>query len=127
MAAPPDFEISATVLGTPDPQGLARFYRELLGWTVVSDSPEWAQIRPAGGGSGLSFQREDEHVPPTWPNRPGEQQMMAHLDIRTHDLEAAVARALELGASEAAFQPQDDVRVMLDPAGHPFCLFLPGA
>jgi len=20
-------------------------------------------------------------------------------------------------------QPQDDVRVMLDPAGHPFCLF----
>jgi len=23
----------------------------------------------------------------------------------------------------AAFQPQDDVRVMLDPAGHPFCLY----
>ena len=25
----------------------------------------------------------------------------------------------------AGFQPQQDVRVHLDPAGHPFCLFLP--
>lgn len=24
----------------------------------------------------------------------------------------------------AQFQPQDDVRVYLDPAGHPFCLFV---
>ena len=29
-----------------------------------------------------------------------------------------------LGATLAEFQPQDDVRVMLDPAGHPFCLYL---
>ena len=36
----------------------------------------------------------------------------------------AVAEAAALGAREAEFQPQDDVRVMLDPAGHPFCLYL---
>ena len=24
-------------------------------------------------------------------------------------------------------QPQDDVRVLIDPAGHPFCLFVNGA
>jgi hypothetical protein len=24
----------------------------------------------------------------------------------------------------ADFQPQDDVRVLRDPAGHPFCLFV---
>jgi hypothetical protein len=24
----------------------------------------------------------------------------------------------------AEFQPQDDVRVYLDPAGHPFCLYV---
>jgi hypothetical protein len=29
-----------------------------------------------------------------------------------------------LGATVAAYQPQDDVRVVLDPAGHPFCLYL---
>jgi hypothetical protein len=53
--------------------------------------------------------------------------MQLHLDLQVEDLHAATARALELGATEADFQPQDDVRVLLDPDGHPFCLFLPGA
>ena len=49
--------------------------------------------------------------------------MMAHLDIATDDLAGAVANAIECGATVAEYQPQDDVRVMLDPDGHPFCLF----
>ena len=49
--------------------------------------------------------------------------MMSHLDIAVDDLEAAVSLAVEAGAVQAEHQPQDDVRVMLDPAGHPFCLF----
>jgi hypothetical protein len=48
---------------------------------------------------------------------------MTHLDIEVDDLPAAVEHALALGAAPAGFQPQDDVRVLLDPAGHPFCLF----
>ena len=32
--------------------------------------------------------------------------------------------AIRAGAVLAEFQPQLDVRVMVDPAGHPFCLFL---
>ena len=36
----------------------------------------------------------------------------------------AGAHAESVGAQLALFQPQDDVRVYLDPAGHPFCLFL---
>ncbi|CAA9542747.1 MAG: hypothetical protein AVDCRST_MAG87-216 [uncultured Thermomicrobiales bacterium] len=53
----------------------------------------------------------------------GKQQITAHLDIAVDDLETAVAWAVEAGARPAAFQPQDDVRVMLDPVGNPFCLF----
>jgi hypothetical protein len=34
-----------------------------------------------------------------------------------------VAWAIEVGATLAENQPQEHVRVMLDPAGHPFCLF----
>ena len=49
--------------------------------------------------------------------------MMVHLDIATDDLDAAVAHALECGATLADHQPQDGVRVMLDPDGHPLCLF----
>ena len=52
--------------------------------------------------------------------------MMMHLDVEVDDLEIAVADALALGAALAADQPQDDVRVLLDPAGHPFCLYLGG-
>jgi hypothetical protein len=49
---------------------------------------------------------------------------MMHLDFQVDDLDAAVAHAVDLGAQEARYQPQDDVRVLLDPAGHPFCLYL---
>ena len=51
---------------------------------------------------------------------------MLHLDLKVAALEAAVAEAVQLGATQAHYQPQDDVRVMLDPAGHPFCLYLDG-
>ena len=49
---------------------------------------------------------------------------MLHLDIKVDDLEAAVAHALASGARLADHQPRERVRVLLDPAGHPFCLFL---
>jgi len=51
--------------------------------------------------------------------------MSIHLDIEVDDLDVAGAQAVEAGATLAEFQPQDDVRVYLDPAGHPFCLFRP--
>jgi len=72
----------------------------------------------------LATQISPDYVPPTWPNADGKQQMMLHLDFEVDDLEAAVAHAEELSAQQAAFQPQNHVRVMLDPAGHPFCLYM---
>lgn len=119
----PRMRISATVLGAPDPEALGAFYARLLGWTVVTDEPEWVMVRPPDGGTSLSFQYEEGYIRPVWPTAPGEQQMMLHLDIAVDDLESGVEWAVELGATPAGFQPQEDVRVMLDPAGHPFCLF----
>ena len=49
---------------------------------------------------------------------------MMHLDIEVDDLEASTADALGMGASLADFQPRQNVRVLFDPAGHPFCLCL---
>ncbi|MGY2701118.1 MULTISPECIES: VOC family protein [unclassified Nocardioides] len=121
----PEFRLSSTVLGTADPRGLAAFYRDLLGWEVRTDRPEWVVLEPPAGTAGLAFQLEDGHVPPSWPSGPGEQQMQSHLDIAVDDLDQGVARAKALGAGLAPYQPQDDVRVLLDPAGHPFCLFAP--
>ncbi|MFF5760702.1 VOC family protein [Streptomyces longwoodensis] len=88
----------------PDAHALARFYRDLLGWPVRKEEPGWVEIAPPDGGAAwLSFQTE--------------------LDIEVTDLPAAVERAVALGARPADPQPQDDVRVLYDPAGHPFCLF----
>ena len=120
----PTFRLTAPVLGTPDPRGLARFYQRLLGWPIGRDEPDWVTLRPPGGGAGLSFQAEKAYARPTWPAGPGDQQMMMHLDIEVDDLEAAGAHAVAAGAVLADYQPQEDVRVYLDPAGHPFCLWV---
>jgi catechol 2,3-dioxygenase-like lactoylglutathione lyase family enzyme len=119
-------KLTATVLDAPDARELAGFYRRLLGWEVIEEEPDWVMLRPPGGGAGLSFQTERAYVRPVWPAGPGDPQMSMHLDIEVDDLDAAGAAAEAAGATQAPFQPQDDVRVWLDPAGHPFCLFLPG-
>jgi catechol 2,3-dioxygenase-like lactoylglutathione lyase family enzyme len=116
--------LTTVVLDAPDAHELADFYRRLLGYVVREEEPDWLVIVPPGGGTGLSFQTEPEYVPPVWPARkPGEQQMMLHLDIQVDDLDGEVERAVGLGATLHDYQPQDDVRVLLDPAGHPFCLW----
>jgi catechol 2,3-dioxygenase-like lactoylglutathione lyase family enzyme len=123
----PRFTLTAAVLGTPDPQGLARFYQRLLGWPLRDDTPEWATLRPADGSTGLSFQLETDHVPPVWPPPPGTQQMQQHLDIRVDDIDAASKVAEDAGAEQVGGYEDDDevVRVFRDPAGHIFCLFVP--
>jgi catechol 2,3-dioxygenase-like lactoylglutathione lyase family enzyme len=83
-------------------------------------------LGPPGGETRLSFQSEPHHVRPVWPAKPGEPQMTAHLDIAVDDLVAAAAHAEAAGAVLAEFQPQEEVRVFLDPDGHPFCLYVPG-
>lgn len=121
--ARPHMQYAATVLDSANPQALSEFYAKLLGWTVTTSEPGWVKVQPPTGRPGLSFQLEENYVPPVWPGESGEQLMMMHLDIVVDDLDAAVAWAVEAGARQAEFQPQQDVRVMLDPAGHPFCLF----
>jgi catechol 2,3-dioxygenase-like lactoylglutathione lyase family enzyme len=127
MADRPRMTMSATVLDGPDAGELAEFYHRLLGWPYGTQEPGWVTLRPPDGGTGLSFAGEPTtYVRPTWPSDPAkrQQQMMAHLDIEVDDLDAGVEYAISLGAQLAEFQPQSLVRVFLDPAGHPFCLWV---
>jgi catechol 2,3-dioxygenase-like lactoylglutathione lyase family enzyme len=116
--------LTGTVLDAPDAQALADFYHRLLGWAYAANEPGWAKLVPPGGGAGLSFQEEPLFQRPTWPSRADAQQMMTHLDIEVDDLAAESARALAEGATLAEYQPQEHVRVLLDPVGHPFCLWV---
>ena len=135
MNQPPRMDVTSLTVGAPDPRVLAAFYSRMLGWTVAAEEPGrpgfppedgWAQVRPPDGTAGpvLNFEYEAQYTRPVWPSEAGKQHITVHLDIRVGDLEPAVAWATEAGAVLAGYQPQEDVRVMLDPAGHPFCLFL---
>lgn len=109
---------------------MARFYEKLLGFEVGEVGAYWAQLADPAGGVHLNIQGEKWYVPPTWPEKPEEQAKMMHFEVEVEDLEVAVALAIEAGGREAPWQPPDRnrerLRIMLDPAGHPLCLFLHG-
>jgi len=123
-AEPPALRIQTVCIDCADAHAMADFYGRLLGWDVTFSEPNWVLMRDPAGGTGLSFQGEDNYREPTWPEASHRQQKMLHLDIKVSDLDVAVDHALAAGARLAEHQPQERVRVMLDPAGHPFCLFL---
>ena len=129
----PTMRVSGPTLDAADPLALADFYSRLLGWPFSrrEEPPEggspadgWAMLGEPGGRMKLEVQGEPHSRPPAWPGVAGEQLMMMHLDVGVGDLAAGVAWAESQGARLADHQPQDDVRVMLDPDGHPFCLYL---
>ncbi|MFZ1061904.1 MAG: VOC family protein [Acidimicrobiales bacterium] len=111
--------LAAVSLDTQDPQGLADFYCQLLGYEEVFKSDEFIALK--GPGVGISTQRVSDHVAPDWPGNAVPKQI--HFEIAVKDLDAAQEQALALGASVAPQQPSPDAwRVLVDPAGHPFCI-----
>ena len=110
-------------IDAPDVRVLAEFYSELRGWPIWKIDETGAALDLGEGVAYLAVQLNEDYVRPTWPAAPGEQQMMLHLDFEVTDLEAETARAIALGAELPEHQPQEGVRVLLDPAGHPVCLY----
>lgn len=70
----------------------------------------------------MILQPLEDYLPPTWPGN--ERGTQVHIDLGVRDLPAAVAYAKSIGAKESPVQFSENWRVMLDPAGHPFCLCL---
>jgi hypothetical protein len=114
VTSSPVARLAAVSMDCADPQRLADFYAALLGGRQL-----WARESSAGvevSGGVLVLQRVDGYVPPVWPGT-----SIVHLDLTADDIDAAVDRAVALGAVLPE-QPDPRWRVLLDPAGHPFCL-----
>jgi len=106
-------------LDCDDPVQLSVFWAALLGGEIIYTSESVAVVKL--GDFVLNAYRVEDHVPPTWPAGPTPKQ--AHIDLDVDDLSKAEERALSLGARRAEWQPDSDsYLVLLDPAGHPFCL-----
>lgn len=110
--------LAAVSLDCADPLELATFYSRLTGLEITFSNDDFAAL---GGDIYLTTQRVEGYAPPTWPE--AERAKQIHLDFATDDLDGAQQIAVELGATVPEVQPRPDSwRVLLDPAGHPFCI-----
>ncbi len=98
---------------------VAEFWAQLLGLEQSFGDENYAMLTGPDGPA-IGFGRVPGHQPPAWPDEHGSKQF--HLDLAVDDIEATEQHALSLGATLADPQPGETWRVLIDPAGHPFCL-----
>ena len=102
-------------------RAMVRFYTRLLDLTLEGSEDDPFPFL-SGKDIRIILQPLDDYLPPTWPgNERGKQ---IHLDLGVRDLPQAVAYAKSTGAIESPVQYSNNWHIMLDPAGHPFCLCL---
>lgn len=113
-------------LDCADPAELATFYLSLLGGRLLWGNAESAGVQVPGVV--LVMQRVRNYRRPRWPDA-----SIVHLDLTAGDRlgepeHTAVTdrdirqQAIALGAEPVDPQPDTRWRVLLDPAGHPFCI-----
>lgn len=119
--------LNAVVMDCKDITTLSDFYLRLLGWNREDGDEDYVVIVSPDGKFRILFQRNADYVPPVWPEKPGQQQQMVHLDFtvqNTEQMELAVNHAISCGAMKASAQYSEKWTVMIDPAGHPFCFVI---
>lgn len=131
-------QLMHTVIDTPDPRGLAEFYRDLLGVHYREghepptdgspDEPDWIVLVDGSGDRVLAIQLKEDMKPSTWPSE--EVPMQMHMDFKVPtplDLERHRQRAESLGARvlyDRTSDTEEPLYVLADPSGHPFCLLV---
>jgi catechol-2,3-dioxygenase len=111
-------DLAGVSIDCADPGQLVEFYQRLLGGRVLWHSVDSAAIEARG--IVLVMQRVANYVPPVWPGA-----SVVHFDFAPppgSTLDQCVAGALDAGAQLTAHQVDPRWVVLLDPAGHPFCV-----
>jgi catechol 2,3-dioxygenase-like lactoylglutathione lyase family enzyme len=114
--------ITTVVVDCTDPDRLAAFYCEVLGWQVVDREDDDVEIGPPGQPEKgpvptLLFQRVPD---PT----PGKNKLHLDLNATDRDQDAELQRLLDLGATraDAGQTGEESWHVLADPEGNVFCL-----
>ncbi len=113
-------EWMALTVDCPEPNAMADFYVALLGGTVTRRTATETNV--TAGDRLINFRLAPDYRPPTWPSP--EVPLHSHFEYVVPDPQAAVEPLVMLGGALAPYQDPDNPHlvVMLDPAGHPFCL-----
>lgn len=132
--------LTQVVIDTTDARRAAEFWRQLLGlvYRPGDEQPgpgvddlkgrDWLNLRLPDGTPLLAFQQVSELTPSTWPEDHVPQQL--HLDLTVRDvdeLDAVQHAVLALGGTlrlDRSDDPEEPLRVFVDPDGHPFCVFV---
>lgn len=107
--------IGGITIDGPDPEGLATFWAEALGYQRRTLWDPYAGARdPGGRGPNLTFQRTAARAPAS----------RLHLDLYADDPDAESTRLIELGAERVRRVEEGDTWwwVMRDPTGNEFCV-----
>jgi catechol 2,3-dioxygenase-like lactoylglutathione lyase family enzyme len=132
--------LRAVAIDAPDARALAEFYRELLGYVYrAGDEPpapgvhdtqgeDWLVLLDLMGQARIAIQQVPNLPASTWPGSEIPQQL--HLDLTVSNADELTLhrdRALGLGAAvllDRSSDPNEQLYVFADPAGHPFCIFV---
>jgi hypothetical protein len=117
-----DFRLATICIDCAESGPMVAFYSRVFGWEETHRDGDFVIMRDPRTGCHYSFDPSPSYRAPTWPEQPDGQDKQMHFEIGCEDLEAGVAFALECGARLADHQGREDLRVMLDPAGHVFCV-----
>jgi Glyoxalase-like domain len=99
---------------------VADFWKAALGYEQLAGDGESYAMLKGETGPALGLGKVEDYRAPGWPNEHGSKQF--HLDLAAEDIDAEAERLVGLGATMADPQPGETWRVLLDPAGHPFCV-----
>ena len=112
---------SELVIDCRDPQRLAEFWCDVLGFVVLGTEDDAIEIGPQEGFGGL---QPTLIFSPTTEPKTGK--LRLHIDINPTDRDqnAELRRLLELGATRADVGQSggESWHVLADPEGNPFCL-----
>lgn len=116
-ATAPVATLAMVTLDAPNAAVLGEFYSSVLGWPIAYSDENYAML--TGPSHALGIGTIPDYQRPSWPDD-GHKQF--HLDLAADDIQAAADRCVELGATRPEPQPGETWVVLLDPAGHPFCI-----
>jgi Glyoxalase-like domain len=112
--------LAAITMDCGDPAPMAAFCAAAFAAQVshADDTGAWIHI---GADLLVLVRTVDDYRPPTWPATDLPLQM--HFEMWVDDIYEAETRLRELGATRGLpIAPEHGNLVMLDPAGHPFCI-----